>query len=67
MRICRAFFSLSLAFFYAHVFCYSKPQNNFPGIWEALPVLADKHIILSYTKMGTALVATLFSCTLSWN
>jgi len=29
MRIFRAFFSLSLAFFYAHVFCHSKPQNNF--------------------------------------
>jgi len=29
MRIGRAFFSLSLAFFYAHVFCHSKPQNNF--------------------------------------
>ena len=34
MRICRAFFSLSLAFFYAHVLCYSKPQNNFLAFGE---------------------------------
>ena len=63
MRICRAFFSLSLAFFYAHVFCYSKPQNNFLAFGKRF-LYWQTNMILSYTKMGTALVATLFSCTL---